>query len=596
MIAFGVVEVSVDRDRRSEAREVESLIASARCVAGASAFEPRWGSLSELLHARASLTPDAPYLTFVDPDHGVERALSYREIEQRVAQAAADLAQRGVASGHRVALLLGNLDYAIILYLAVWALGACAVPLNSNESEQRKELILADSNVRLLVARVEWIDEARRLAASRGIELVAVEPHPQATEVGAENDVYPRAWLAQAPVDRARSEHGSAPMWDHEALVVYTSGTTGSPKGVVLDQYNLMASADALALWHGLDASTRMLCVLPIHHVNGLVVTHVTPLYVGGSTVLCARFSAARFWDDVARHGASLVSLVPTLLEFLLEASRTDTSKVAAGLPPGAVRVLCGAGPLAVETALAFESRFAMPLIHGYGLSESTAYNCQIPVEISDAERRSWLSEHGFPSLGCPLPHHEMAILGPDGRRVGEGERGEIAVRGAVISRGYLGRPDVNRTTFASGWLHTGDEGFTKQDSQGRQHFFISGRIKELIIRGGVNYSPLEIDEVLRAHPAVLHGLAIPFSNRWYGEEIAAYVVPRAGAAPSEDELLAHCRARLDFARCPKCIVFGTEIPYTTTGKARRLELARKLGQELSRFRETQFRAPRDTR
>jgi long-chain acyl-CoA synthetase len=278
--------------------------------------------------------------------------------------------------------------------------------------------------------------------------------------------------------------------------------------------------------------------------------------------------------------------VVPTLLEFLLEAEESDADR------SSLETIICGAGPLLVETALAFEDRFRVPITHGYGLSETTCYNCHLPPDLSAAERRGWLGEHGFPSIGVALPDQELTILDGDDRPLGDGERGEICVRGDSVSLGYHERDDANRESFRDGWFHSGDEGFARSDPAGRRFFFITGRIKELIIRGGVNYSPLEIDEVLNAHPDVRYGLAVPFANRYYGDEIAAYVVPREGASLDAEALLAWCRERLDFAKSPKVVVTGSEIPYTTTGKPKRIELAASLADQLATHRGTQFRRP----
>jgi long-chain acyl-CoA synthetase len=186
-----------------------------------------------------------------------------------------------------------------------------------------------------------------------------------------------------------------------------------------------------------------------------------------------------------------------------------------------------------------------------------------------------------------------MAIHDPDGEGVASGERGEICIRGDCVSLGYHNRDDANADVFKRGWFHSGDEGFALQDEQGREFFFITGRLKELIIRGGVNYSPLEIDEVLNSHPDVRYALAVPFANRYYGDEIAAYVVPRDGVQLNADALLAHCREHLDFAKTPKVVVIGDDVPYTTTGKPKRLELAQRLEEQLRQHRDTQFRKPR---
>ena len=184
-----------------------------------------------------------------------------------------------------------------------------------------------------------------------------------------------------------------------------------------------------------------------------------------------------------------------------------------------------------------------------------------------------------------------MAILDGDGQWLPEMVRGEICIRGGTVCAGYFKRDDANDSAFQWGWFRSGDEGFYVRDQVGRPFFFISGRLKELIIRGGVNIAPLEIDEVLRNHPLVRFAMAVPFEHRYYGEEIAAYVVLREGVAPpTEAELLAHCRQRLPFSKCPKVIRFGEAVPYTSTGKPKRLELKSSLASTLAAYRDHQFK------
>jgi len=189
------------------------------------------------------------------------------------------------------------------------------------------------------------------------------------------------------------------------------------------------------------------------------------------------------------------------------------------------------------------------------------------------------------------LRHNEMAILGGDGQLLTEMARGEICIRGGIVCAGYFRRDDANDAAFQWGWFRSGDEGFYVRDKLGRPFFFISGRLKELIIRGGVNIAPLEIDGVLSGHPHVRFAMAVPFEHRYYGEEIAAYVVLRGGGIPpTEAELLVYCRQRLPFSKCPKIIRFGEEVPYTSTGKPKRLELKTRLAPVLAVYRDRQFR------
>jgi long-chain acyl-CoA synthetase len=179
-----------------------------------------------------------------------------------------------------------------------------------------------------------------------------------------------------------------------------------------------------------------------------------------------------------------------------------------------------------------------------------------------------------------------MAIHDPEGNSLPDGERGEIVIRGHNVMIGYFQRPDANAETFKHGWFRSGDEGFIRRDAAGRPFFFISGRLKELINRGGVKYSPFEIEETLLQIPGVKVGLAIAFPNTWYGEEVGAYIVPEAGAELTDSEVLAFCRERMPFAKAPKVVVFGTEVPVTTTGKYQRLRLQELFGE----WGETQFR------
>jgi long-chain acyl-CoA synthetase len=252
---------------------------------------------------------------------------------------------------------------------------------------------------------------------------------------------------------------------------------------------------------------------------------------------------------------------------------------------------ICGAGPLLKDTAVRFEERFKFPIRHGYGLSETTCYSCFLPNDLSPDQHRRWLVDYEFPSIGIPLRHNEMAILDDQGRPLPELARGEICIRGRTVCDGYFKRPDANEAAFRWGWFRSGDEGFYVRDERGRPFFFISGRLKELIIRGGVNISPLEIDDVLKGHPAVNFGMAVPFENRYYGEEIAAYIVPKNPAAPpAEADVLAFCRSHLPFAKRPKVILFGTDVPYTATGKPKRLELKARLAPELASYRDIQFK------
>ncbi len=541
---------------------------------GGSPFRLPWRSFVEFFDERVhdAHHADKPFLTYCDDDRRLRRSYTYAEFGDGVGRLATFMRDRlDLRRGDRVATVLFNHDQTVFVYFAAWVLGLGVVPINVEESTEKKRYILEHSEPSVVFCWQDSMDEMKAVSAQlpRVRELIAVGDG------------------SLAPVHAKPSIPAGEGSLEDEALIVYTSGTTGPPKGVVLTARNLLIDADGIADWHGFGSGDRLMCVLPIHHVNGTVVTLVTPFYFAGGTVLNRKFKSTAFWQRIHDEGVTCVSVVPTLLEFLLDANE-DLAPYRLDHFRG---VICGAGPLLKETAARFEDRFRFPIRHGYGLSETTCYSCFLPNDLPDDQHRRWLTDYNFPSIGLPIRHNEMAILDGHGREVPELVRGEICIRGRTVCAGYFKRPDANEAAFQWGWFRSGDEGFYVRDDKGRPFLFISGRIKELIIRGGVNISPLEIDDVLKGHPAVQFAMAVPFENRYYGEEIAAYVVPREGMAPpTEAALLGYCRSRLPFSKRPKVILFGQDVPYTTTGKPKRLELKARLAETLAAYKGVQFK------
>ncbi len=532
-------------------------------------FRPGWESFASFFLSRTD--GDASFLVELDGERGARHEWSVIEWVDRVLATVDLLRAQGVEVGDVVATLAGNTADALALAYASWVLGACCAPLNPGDSAERQAYILRDSSAALLVYRDSDRALAESLRETTGVALAATSDLPARTDEPSQDD-------ARRRMTGASSDAGL----ELPALRVYTSGTTGEPKGVVLTAANLLTDCDALAAGLDWEPGTRVITVLPVHHVNGLVVSSLVPWYARLSTVLCDRFRSERFWADVDAEKANVCSVVPSLLQFLLSSP---------GAAPEHFReFVSGAGPLMVETVAEFEQRFGVPVRHLYGLSETTAVVTLTP-RLPDDERRRWHRDYGFPSVGPPLPHAEVAVIDDDGRPLGAGIRGELAVRGAVVMKEYAGQPAATQEVFRGGWFHTGDEGFWQEGPGGRPFFFITGRMKELLIRGGVNLSPFEIESVLASHPAVRYALAIPFENRYYGEEVAAYVVPNAPV--TEEEILAHCARYLDYARRPKVVVFGDDVPYTATGKAKRLELKKRLAERLADYRDVQFRRSR---
>jgi len=548
---------------------------------GRSPLELPFSSFAQLFHQRVT-DPELlkeTYLTYYD-DTGMVRRYTYEEFGMVVSRTVTYLREElGVRRGDRMAILLFNHGYTALIYFAAWVLGAVVVPIDINESETRRLYILEHSEACLAFC---WEPEYEALQDIR-----SRLPHLRhLVSLGNGSTPFMDIIDSPRPTHLTSKEFLHGASLQDEALIVYTSGTTGPPKGVVLTVENLLVDAHGIAEWHGLATGHCLMCILPIHHVNGIVVTLLTPFYGKGTSILNRRFHPSQFWPRIQDEGVTCVSVVPTILEILLEGA-ADISAYRLDHFRG---LICGAGPLLKDTASRFEDQFHVPIRHGYGLSETTCYSSFLPVDLPEQEHRHWLMDYDYPSIGPPIPYNDMAILNHQGQPVAEKEKGEICIRGQTVCSGYLKRPDANDESFQWGWFRSGDEGFFVRDKAERPFFFISGRMKELIIRGGVNISPLEIDEVLRGHPSIKFGMAVSFENRFYGEEIAGYLVIKEHMpTPSEDEMVQWCRKALPFAKCPKVIIFGREIPYTTTGKPKRLELKSRLSQTLAPYHDVQF-------
>jgi long-chain acyl-CoA synthetase len=516
-----------------------------------------FASFAELLDTRERDSGEKIYVTYYD-ENSARAEWTYSQCIKQARRFAAYFLAEGLRAGDRIATASHNHPDVIALYYGAWLADLCVAPLNMTEDDERLRYILANSGAKLLICREEYAARLSALAPA-GMRVTLVFD-----DVESEDGIH---YLSRqtSPYRPKLSPQEARLRLAAERFVVYTSGTTGAPKGVALVERNILADSDAIARWHGINAETSMMCVLPLHHVNGVIVTHTTPFLAGASTTLNKKFQSDAFFARVEREGVHIVSVVPTLLAFLLEYHK----RVPQSVPPTLKYLICGAGPLTCALADEFETTFGVRVLHGYGLSETTCYSCFLPVDLSPDEHRRWMQDYGFPSIGCPLPPNEMAIHDERGNALPPGERGEIVARGANVMKEYDRNPEANASAFANGWFRTGDEGFFLQGADGRPYFFITGRLKELIIRGGVNLAPLEIDEILARAPGVKAGIAVGFENDFYGEEVGALVIPDSPEV-SKEAILEYCRAATSFSKCPKVVVFTDTLPVTSTGKYQR--------------------------
>ena len=528
--------------------------------------QPSHANLRALIAERAAGRAESPFL--IRPETG--RIFSYAEMGRRVGATARVLAGSGVGHGTRVSLLCFNGPDFVWPYFATWTLGAIACPINTGLKAEEIQYLIEHAGSEVLVVDRRLLAEIEPIRSSlpnlRHVLVVDGTADPASSDL----PDWARALgpLTAEAEPRLPDEPPDGIGLDDPAQIIYTSGTTGKPKGVVLTQRNFLRDAEYIAGWHGLTAADRAMCILPLFHVNGEVVTTVTPLWTGGSVVMPERFTASRHWEWISAHRVTWFSAVPTNLGILV--NRPPAEGDPAVFPRSGLRfAICGAAPLPVEVQRSFERRFELLVIEGYGLSETTCYSTFNPHPPADVRRYG--EDDGYRrigSIGVPVGN-ELAIMDEDDRPVGTGESGEICLRGENVMVGYEKRPEETAAALAHGWFHSGDIGHVDADG----YVYITDRKKDIIIRGGENIMPREIDEVLYRHPAVRDAATIGAPDSKYGERVVSFVVLREGTDPDPADLVKHCRAHLADFKVPAEIHYLDEIPKGPSGKLLRREL-----------------------
>ena len=496
------------------------------------------GTVRALVDRASAGRPEADYALAAD----APITLGYGALAASCRRIAALLQAHGVAPGSTVSVVMPNgLNTLRVLLGVMWS-GRCVNPVNLLAQPEQMRYVLAHSDCALVVVAPDWEERVRGLLQGLDRSVAVLVADPDALALPGELDA---EVMADPP----------EPAPDTLALLMYTSGTTGQPKGVMLTQANLAANAQAIVAEHALTEADRVLAVMPLYHINAFAVTMLAPLASGGSLVMPARFSVARFWEWASGHRCSWLNLVPTMVSYLLEADAPPRD------PLAAIRFCRSASAaLPPEHLQGFEQKFGIGVIETMGLTETVAPCFSNPLD--PAQRK--LGSVGRAS-GCEARVIDAALA-----PVADGVTGEVAVRGANVMRGYYKNPDATAASFtADGWLRTGDLGHRDADG----FFFITGRIKELIIKGGENIAPREIDEVLMRHPAVLEAAAVGMPDRHYGQEILACVVLREGQHCDEAALRAFCEPLLGRYKTPRQIRFVTELPRGPSGKVQRLKL-----------------------
>ncbi|HYE14796.1 MAG TPA: AMP-binding protein [Pyrinomonadaceae bacterium] len=497
-------------------------------------------NLRELLEARAAAAPDKVFI--LSESDG--RALTYQGFDRLVDLTARMLASRGVGKGDVVSLLMPNSIEYVVAYFACFKLGAIAGPVNSLLKPEEITYVVGDSEARAIMYGSQFEPAVRRVRGKIGSLKTAFK----FDAAGRKNFPGHAGPLPEADLGR-----------EDEAIIIYTSGTTGKPKGCLLTHANLIANARQISEWLGFTGEDRLLSVMPLFHMNAVSVTTMSALYAGGSTVVSPRFSASRFWQIVSDYGVTSFGSVATMLSMLL---KTYPEGVPEGLDTSRLRfAMCGSAPVPAEVLRRFEETFKCLVVEGYGLSEST---CRSTFNPPDERRRPG-------SCGLPIGN-EMKVFDDDDRELPDGEPGEIVLRGENVFKGYFRNEEATRRAFRSGWFHTGDVGYRDRDG----FFYIIDRKSDMIIRGGENIYPREIDELLYKHPAVAEAATFGFPDELYGEDVAACVVLKDGREATAEEIAAYCREHLADYKCPKVVRVVASLPKGPTGKVLKRELARE--------------------
>ena len=502
------------------------------------------GTLANLIGNRARTDPDKEAVLSLGGS-----PLSYSGFLAQIESTVSALNARGIGPMDRVALVLPNGPAMAVAFVAV-ASGAACAPLNPAYKAEEFAFYLSDLDAKALIVQ-EGIDSpAREVAGQKAVPIIELMPADATSGVFS--------------LSNGAAPSGSTPQFsrsDHIALVLHTSGTTSRPKLVPLSHANLFASGSHIADTLALPPSDLCLNVMPLFHIHGLIGALVSTFAAGAGVVATTGFDAMKFFSWLDELHPTWYSAVPTMHQLILsragrnqDALRESTLRLirssSASLPPQVMQEL--------------EEVFRAPVIESYGMTEATHQMASNPLPPRARK----------PGSVGPAAGPEVAIMNDAGDLLGANQTAEIVIRGPNVTQGYDRNPEANAQAFTNGWFRTGDQGYFDDDG----YLFITGRLKELINRGGEKISPREVDEVLLDHPGVQQAVTFALPHKRLGEEVAVAIVPTADAAADERDIREFARHRLAEFKVPSKVVFVEQIPKGPTGKLQRIGLADKLG------------------
>lgn len=491
--------------------------------------------IHEILQYTASRLPDKVFLA------EDERELTYGQTWAQARAVAAGLQKGGVEAGDRVALLFPNSIDFCLCYFGVLMLGAVVVPVNNRLAPKEMAYVLEDSGPKVLMVHEQFQETAAEVA------LLMDLPGRVIGAKGAKREGQDHLddLLAAGGTPQGAPELGK----DSPASIMYTSGTTGQPKGAIISHGNVAANARNCAAHLGYTERDTTLIVVPLFHVTGLHSQLVAFAYAGGSCAIMRAYNTARMIELMAKHQVTVTFKVPTMYTLMLVNPALKENDLSS------LRLACyGGAPMAPETVRQMQQQLGVDLVNAYGLTEATSLVTAAP--ICDALRKAG-------SIGLPTSGNRLKVVDPDGVEVEPDQVGELLIKGPLVVQGYWNKPQATAEALVNGWLHTGD--YARIDPEG--FVYIADRKKDMIIRGGENVYSIEVESALVTHSGVLEAAVVPRGHSIFGEVVHAFVVCVPEADPSEDEIITHCVGLIAEYKVPASVSFIAELPRNPGGK-----------------------------
>ncbi len=452
----------------------------------------------------------------------------------------------------RIGILMNNRSESILLTIASLVAGIETVVMRPDDSPSRHETIADDTDLEHIFTPSDSNNFESSFSGNRTIH--NAEDFLSKNEAASSNV----SFLQQ------RSETIQP---DETGLIIFSSGTTGPPKGIQLSQYNLLVNCKATAETLRITSDDTLFCVLPSYHVNGLCFTVLTSFYRSSSLLVREKFHISSYWSDIEDYDVTIGSLVPTLLRYLINQYNQQESF---RTPPSLRYIVSAAAPLDPELVRKFTNRFEVQVLQGYGLTEGVNFSTLLPPNLDEESYDNWMIDRSHSTVGTPIPGNELDVVDSNGQSLPPGLEGEIVLKGHNVMKGYHDDPEGTLKSLEEGVLHTGDQGFYEEDQSDRQLYFVTGREKAMINRGGDKINPVYVDRLIENIDGVHQAVTIGFPNQWYGEEVGAVVKLRQEESLSEEQIQNKLRSQIPDYQVPKKIILSNDLFENHTVKKNR--------------------------